>query len=211
MMALADLALVTDAPGLVGVLARRLGLGQAAGDGAAGGADRRGRRRRSGRRWLSSSTWWWWGRDPAGSAAALVAAQAGRSVCLLERGPFPGAKNMYGGVTYGRVLDDLVPRWWEEMPVQRWVTRRSTMVATGDQSVTVDVRGAGWGGPPYNGATTFRSEFDAWLAAKAVAAGALLVTATTATGLLRDPGRFGDRGAHRPARRRPRGQGGDRL
>ncbi|MGP0032530.1 MAG: FAD-dependent oxidoreductase, partial [Acidimicrobiales bacterium] len=35
------------------------------------------------------------GAGPAGSAAALVAARAGLSVCLLERGPFPGSKNMY--------------------------------------------------------------------------------------------------------------------
>ncbi len=127
------------------------------------------------------------GAGPAGSTAALVAARAGRSVCLLERGPFPGAKNMYGGVTYARLLDDLVPRWWEEMPVQRWITRRSTMVATAGQSVSVEVRGGGWAEAPYNGATTFRSEFDGWLADKAVGAGALLVTATTATGLLRGP------------------------
>src|SRR5215211_3666063 len=60
------------------------------------------------------------GAGPAGSAAALTLARAGRSVVLLERGPFPGAKNMYGGVVYGRVLDAVVPRWWEEVPVQRW-------------------------------------------------------------------------------------------
>ena len=65
------------------------------------------------------------GAGPAGSAAALVLARAGVRVALLERGPFPGSKNMYGGVVYGRVLDDLVPRWWEEVPVQRWVTRRA--------------------------------------------------------------------------------------
>jgi electron transfer flavoprotein-quinone oxidoreductase len=128
------------------------------------------------------------GAGPAGSSAALVAARGGLRVCLLERGPFPGAKNMYGGVTYARVLDDLVPRWWDEAPVQRWITRRSTMFATGSQSVSVDVQSQAWGAPPYNGATTFRSEFDQWFASKAEEAGAVLVTGTTATGLLRDPG-----------------------
>ena len=49
------------------------------------------------------------GAGPAGSAAALALARAGRSVVLVERGPFPGSKNVYGGVVYGRVLDDLVP------------------------------------------------------------------------------------------------------
>ena len=126
------------------------------------------------------------GAGPAGAAAALVLARAGRRVALLERGPFPGSKNMYGGVVYGRVLDDLVPRWWEEVPVQRWVTRRSTMVLTPTQALTVDFRTQAWAGPPYNGCTTLRPEFDAWLAGKAEDAGAVLVTSTTATGLLRN-------------------------
>jgi electron transfer flavoprotein-quinone oxidoreductase len=74
------------------------------------------------------------GAGPAGAAAALMAARGGASVVLLERGPFPGSKNVYGGVVYGRVLDEVLPRWWEEVPVQRWVTRRSTMVLTETQA-----------------------------------------------------------------------------
>ena len=126
------------------------------------------------------------GAGPAGAAAALELARAGVSVCLLERGPFPGSKNMYGGVIYGRILDTLLPNWWEEVPVQRWVTRRSTMIMTGSQALTVDYRTESWGRPPYNGMTAFRPEFDAWLAGKATDAGAVLVTSTTATGLLRE-------------------------
>ena len=95
---------------------------------------------------------------------------------------------MYGGVVYGRVLDDLVPRWWEEVPVQRWVTRRATMVLTESQSITVDVRSQRWGAAPYNGCTTFRPDFDEWLAGRAVGAGATLVTSTTATSLRRGQG-----------------------
>ena len=102
------------------------------------------------------------GAGPAGSAAALQLARAGRSVVLLERGPFPGSKNMYGGVIYGRILDDLVPNWTEEMPIQRWVTRRQTMMLTDSQAMTVDFRTEAWGRPPYNGATAFRGDFDAW-------------------------------------------------
>jgi electron transfer flavoprotein-quinone oxidoreductase len=128
------------------------------------------------------------GAGPAGSAAALALARAGRSVVLLERGTFPGAKNVYGGVVYGRVLDEILPRWWERVPVQRWVVRRSTMVMTPTQAVTVDVRTQAWGEEPYNGMTTYRADFDSWLAGEAVAAGARLVTSTVATGLLRDAG-----------------------
>lgn len=126
------------------------------------------------------------GAGPAGATAALVAARAGLSVCLLERGPFPGSKNMYGGVIYGRVLDQVLPGWYDEAPIQRWITRRSTMVTTDEQALTIDFRNGAWSRAPYNGATAFRADFDGWLAGKAEAAGATLVCATTATGLLRD-------------------------
>ncbi len=126
------------------------------------------------------------GAGPAGASAALALARAGRSVVMVERGPFPGSKNVYGGVVYGRVLDGIVPGWWDEVPVERWVVRRSTMMMTGSQSVSLDYRTEAWGGAPFNGMTTLRSAFDSWLAGKATDSGARLLTSTVATGLVRD-------------------------
>jgi electron transfer flavoprotein-quinone oxidoreductase len=126
------------------------------------------------------------GAGPAGSAAALALARAGRSVGLVERGPFPGSKNVYGGVVYGRVLDAVIPRWWEQVPVQRWIVRRSTMVLTDDQAMTIDLRSQTWAKPPYNGMTVFRADFDSWLADHAVDAGVKLLESTLVTSLLRD-------------------------
>lgn len=126
------------------------------------------------------------GAGPAGSAAALSLARSGRSVVMVERGLFPGSKNVYGGVVYGRVLDEIVPGWWEEVPVERWVVRRSTMMMTATQSLAVDFRTQAWGAAPFNGMTTLRSHFDSWLAGKATDAGARLLTSTVATGLVRD-------------------------
>ncbi len=126
------------------------------------------------------------GAGPAGACAAIELARAGLQVVLLERGPFPGSKNMYGGVVYPRILDELIPNWWDEAPVQRWVTRRSTMVLTPTQALTVDFRSTAWGAPPYNGATAYRPDFDHWLAGHAEAAGAQLLCSTTVVGLLRD-------------------------
>ncbi|MBO0732270.1 MAG: FAD-dependent oxidoreductase [Acidimicrobiaceae bacterium] len=123
------------------------------------------------------------GAGPAGSAAALALARAGRRVALLERGPFPGSKNVYGGVIYARVLDDVIPRWWERVPVQRWIVRRSTTALTADQALSVDFRTERWGQAPYNGMTAYRADFDSWLAGEAVAAGADLVCSTVVTGL----------------------------
>ena len=105
---------------------------------------------------------------------------------MVERGPFPGSKNVYGGVVYGRVLDAIVPGWWEEVPVERWVVRRSTIMMTRTQSLSIDYRSEAWGTAPFNGMTTVRSHFDSWLAAKATDAGARLLTSTVATGLVTD-------------------------
>ena len=127
------------------------------------------------------------GAGPAGSAAALqLRARRPSRVSVVERGPAPGSKNLFGGVVYPRVLDDLIPEWRLEAPFERWVTRRATMLLTGTQALSVDFRTTAWGEAPYNGATALRPVFDAWLASKAVAAGAALLTSTTAVGLLRD-------------------------
>lgn len=126
------------------------------------------------------------GAGPAGSAAAIAAAQAGARVVLVERGPFPGSKNMFGGVVYGRIMDDLIPGWYDHVPVQRWITRRATMMLAGDRSFTVDFRAGAWGRAPYNGATVYRSDFDGWLAEHAVDAGVTLVCDTVVSGLLRE-------------------------
>lgn len=126
------------------------------------------------------------GGGPAGSCAAISAARAGLRVVLVERGPFPGSKNMYGGVVYPRILDGFIPNWWEQAPIQRWVTRRSTMLLTDTQAMSVDFRAQAWASPPHNGATALRPDWDQWLADHAVAAGAQLLCNTTVTGLLRD-------------------------
>jgi electron transfer flavoprotein-quinone oxidoreductase len=127
------------------------------------------------------------GAGPAGSCAAIAAAQAGKRVVLIERGPFPGSKNMYGGVIYPRILDELIPGWYEHAPIQRWVVRRSTMLLSDTGALNIDYRSNAWGQAPYNGATAYRPDFDNWLAQQAVAAGAELICSTTVTGLLRDP------------------------
>ena len=134
------------------------------------------------------------GAGPAGSCAAIVLARAGKRVVLIERGPFPGSKNMYGGVVYPRILDRLIPNWWLEAPVQRWITRRQTMIMTATKALTIDFRSQAWGEPPYNGATAFRPDFDKWLADKAVEAGAELICSTTVTSLLHDSAEPGKRG-----------------
>ncbi len=124
------------------------------------------------------------GAGPAGSAAALAAKRCGASVLLIERGPFPGSKNVYGGVVYPRILGEIIPKWKESVPVERWITRRSTMIMSENSSLTVAVDSEKWNKETPNGITTLRSNFDRWLAQNAVAGGVDLVCSTLATGLI---------------------------
>ena len=96
------------------------------------------------------------GAGPAGSCAATVLARAGRSVVLLERDRSPAARTCTAASSTRASSTASIPKWWEEAPVQRWITRRATMVITATQALTVDFRSEGVGQPPYNGATAYR-------------------------------------------------------
>lgn len=129
------------------------------------------------------------GAGPAGATAAMVLAKSGFEVLLLERGKYPGEKNMFGGALFSRGLNDLVPNFWEEAPVERYITRKIITMLSQDASFSFDFKSERFGKPPYNGFTVARSRFDRWYAQKAVEAGAMLITETVADGLLWADGR----------------------
>lgn len=127
------------------------------------------------------------GAGPAGSAAALVGARAGRRVLLIERGEHAGSKNVSGAAFYApQVLETLLPRFWDHAPVERRLTRRVIAFTSPGSALTMDFRTASWREEPFNGFTLLRPRFDRWLAQQAVAAGATLLTETVVDDLLRD-------------------------
>ncbi len=133
------------------------------------------------------------GAGPAGSAAAYIMAQNALSVTLLERGPYPGSKTMFGGTVYRRPLEEIVPAFWQEAPLERPVVKDELWFMEGDSAVNVGFTGLRFGKDPYNKFTAQRSVYDTWFANKAVQAGADLRTSTLATGLVYDKSLLGRR------------------
>src|SRR5437763_10224864 len=125
------------------------------------------------------------GAGPAGSSAALALSRAGLRVALIERGEYAGAKNVSGAALYApELLAELLPNYWEEAPVERYLTRRVVTFLGQESAFAVDFRTQHFAQPPYNGFTLLRPKFDRWLAGKAEAAGALLITSTVVDDLL---------------------------
>ncbi len=130
------------------------------------------------------------GAGPGGTAAALTMARAGLSVVLFERGERPGVKNVMGGVMYGRMLADVVPEFWQEAPIERVVADERLWLVTEDTATTAGHTHVPHTTAPPNAFTVLRVPFDGWFAARAEAAGALLIPGTTVEDVIRENGRI---------------------
>lgn len=118
------------------------------------------------------------GAGPAGSACALTAAKAGLNVLLIERGEYPGSKNVMGGVLYRKQTEEFVPEFWNEAPLERPVIEQRFWMLGEESVMSFGYKGLEWAQEPYNCFTVLRAKFDQWFANKAVEAGALLINET---------------------------------
>ena len=126
----------------------------------------------------------------AGTAAALTLAREGVEVLVIERGDFPGAKNLFGGILYTGVLAELIPGFWKSAPIERHVVNRRWAALDEDTQVALDLKSARFDQPPFNNTfTALRSKFDRWFAEQAEEAGALIVSETPVEELLFEGGK----------------------
>ena len=72
------------------------------------------------------------GAGPAGIAAAREMAEAGLSVVVLERGQYPGAKNVSGGILYRQPTEEIIPGFESEAPLERPIIEQRYLALTGD-------------------------------------------------------------------------------
>jgi electron transfer flavoprotein-quinone oxidoreductase len=125
----------------------------------------------------------------AGLTAAYKLAQAGKSVVVMERGNYSGAKNMTGGRLYSHSLEKVIPGFADEAPLERKVTHEKISLMTEDSCFTVDFSSTQFDKPGADSYTVLRGPFDQWLAAKAEEAGAEIAYGVRVDGLIRRDGR----------------------
>lgn len=118
------------------------------------------------------------GAGPAGTSCAYELAKAGLNVIMFERGEYPGSKNVMGGVLYRKQMEEIIPEFWKEAPLERPVVEQRFWMMDEESMVTMGYKGLEWGKEPYNNFTVLRAKFDQWFAQKAVEQGALLINET---------------------------------
>lgn len=123
------------------------------------------------------------GAGPAGVTAAYLMAKNKMNVVIIERGELPGSKNVIGGVLYTKTMNEVIPGYWREAPLERKIVQHSYCFLGKSEHTLVSHRTTLQSDPP-NGHTILRSKFDRWYAKKAQETGATLITKTNVTDLL---------------------------
>ncbi|MFO1273206.1 MAG: FAD-dependent monooxygenase [Rubrivivax sp.] len=126
------------------------------------------------------------GAGPSGNAAAYTMAKAGLKVLQIERGEYPGSKNVQGAILYADALEKIIPDFREEAPLERHIIEQRLWVLDDNSFVGTHYRSDDYNKPPYNRYTIIRAQFDKWFSAKVREAGALLICETTVEELLLD-------------------------
>lgn len=118
------------------------------------------------------------GAGVAGLSAAYIMSKAGLKVIVIEKGQYPGSKNVMGGVLYRHMMDEIIPDFWKDAPLERpiieqniWMMGKETVTKTGYKDME-------WSKAPYNNFTVFRGKFDQWFAKKCTEVGTLIINET---------------------------------
>ncbi|MTJ81056.1 MAG: NAD(P)-binding protein [Telmatospirillum sp.] len=126
------------------------------------------------------------GAGPAGSAAAYVMAKGGLNVLQLERGEYPGAKNVQGAILYSDALERIIPDFREDAPLERHIVEQRVWMLTDKSHIGFDYRSDEFNDPKPDRYSIIRAQFDRWFCTKVKQAGALVICDTVVKALIRD-------------------------
>ncbi len=125
------------------------------------------------------------GAGPAGISAAITLAKAGKSVILIERGAFAGAKNVFGGAIYTQPTKEIFPDFENEAPLERKIITHKYFLRNDSQELGVEY----FNDIHDNAYTVIRGKFDRYMQKKAEEAGVVFVNETLVEDLIYD-GKF---------------------
>src|SRR5574340_1042069 len=118
------------------------------------------------------------GAGPAELSAASLLGKAGLNVAVIERGDFPGSKNVMGGELYRQPTAEVFPEVWKQAPLERTLVEQRAWVLTEKAVFKVGHRHQAFGEEPYNAFTVLRARFDKWVAQQVREAGVLIIPET---------------------------------
>lgn len=129
------------------------------------------------------------GAGPAGLSAACTLADSGLNVIVIERGDYPGAKNVMGGILYSEPTAQIFPEFWKEAPLERPITEENYWFLTGESVTKFGHRNQKFAQEPYNAFSVFRAHFDKWMGQKLKEKGGLLICETVVEDIIEKDGK----------------------
>ena len=110
----------------------------------------------------------------AGLACAYRLADKGLQVIVVERGDFPGSKNVTGGRLYLMPIKSLASDMLDDAPFERKVVRERWSLFGKGNSLNIDFTGERFRGEDHS-YTLLRSRFDRWLSEKLMGKGVFVI------------------------------------
>jgi electron transfer flavoprotein-quinone oxidoreductase len=126
------------------------------------------------------------GAGMAGNAAALTLAKRGLKVLQIERGEYPGSKNVQGAILYADMLEKLVPNFREDAPLERHLVEQRFWIMDDKAHTGLHYRSEDFNEERPNRYTIIRAQFDRWFSSKVREAGAIVLCETTVKELVKD-------------------------
>jgi len=110
----------------------------------------------------------------AGLACAYRLADKGLQVIVVERGDFPGSKNVTGGRLYLMPVRSLAGDMLDDAPFERKVVRERWSLLGKGNSLNIDFTGERFRGEDHS-YTLLRARFDRWLSEKLMSKGVFVI------------------------------------
>ncbi len=126
----------------------------------------------------------------AGLGAAYTLAGQGLEVLVLERGDYPGAKNVTGGRIYVNPVRDLFPDLWKDAPLERFIVHEGVTIIAKERSLAVDYSGNELRQEPHQSYSVLRARFDRWFAEQVEAKGAMLLPKIRVENVIKENGKI---------------------